>query len=145
MDYARDTSLEVTDLVLVQLIDADGSSTAGAWLHYSPSDPYAVTITFIVGESEVGWTFDRDLLLEGLHEPAGLGDVHLRPCLDCEGRTVVVIELHSPHGAALVEAPASDLHRFAGRMTTLVRPGAESQHMDVDAAIAAILVANAAE
>jgi hypothetical protein len=51
----------------------------------------------------------------------------------------VVIELSSPDGCALVQARLDDVRRFVNRITTLVAPGSESGHLDVDAAIAALL------
>jgi hypothetical protein len=94
--------------------------------------------------SEVSWTFGRDLLLSGLYEPAGDGDVHVWPCLDADGRAVVVDELCTPDGEALVQARSGDLTTFVERMVQAVQPGRESQHVDVDAAIFAILEAEAA-
>ena len=55
------------------------------------------------------WTFGRELLSDGLYEPSGDGDVHVWPCLDSDGRAVVIIELCSPDGEALVQARTSDL------------------------------------
>lgn len=145
MDYTKDPSDGVTQVAFVELINAEGSSTVEAKLRYHSGDPYAVTIIFLVGLKEVSWTFGRDLLLDGLRGPAGHGDVRLRPLLDSHGHAVVMIELHSPGGAALVQAPARDLHRFVGRMTTLVGLGSEAKHLDLDAEVAAILGAHATE
>lgn len=113
-----------------------------AELRYTSCDPYAASIMFLTGETEVAWTFGRDLLIDGLREPTGLGDVQLRPCLDSRGHAAVIIELHSPAGGALARARMSDLEAFVDQMTTLVPRGAESRHTDIDAAVTAILVAN---
>jgi hypothetical protein len=56
----------------------------------------------------------------------------------------VVVELCSPDGEALVQARSGDLTTFVERMVQAVQPGRESQHVDVDAAIFAILEAEAA-
>ncbi|HEX6517756.1 MAG TPA: SsgA family sporulation/cell division regulator [Nocardioidaceae bacterium] len=134
----------VSQAMVLELIDASGAATPiDAELHYDPRDPYAVTAVFHAG-SEVSWTFGRDLLLSGLYEPAGDGDVHVWPCLDADGRAVVVVELCSPDGEALVQARSGDLTTFVERMVQAVQPGRESQHVDVDAAIFAILEAEAA-
>lgn len=139
MDYSMNTApLAVTQAVTLELIDATGASTPiDAELQYDPRDPYAVTTVFMTGESHVRWTFGRDLLREGLYEPSGDGDVHVWPCLDADGHAVVIIELCSPDGEALVQARTGDLSAFVGRMTKAVAPGEESRHLDVDAAILA--------
>ena len=135
----------VSQRMALELIDHTGSVTPiEADLHYDPRDPYAVTAVFITGTTQVRWTFGRDLLAEGLYEPTGDGDVHVWPCLDSEGHAVVIIELCSPDGEALVQARTGDLSSFVDRMHRAVAPGRESQHVDVDAALAAILTAEAA-
>ncbi len=146
MDYSMDTApVTVTQPVTLELIDATGAATPiEAELHYDPRDPYAVTTVFMTGSTQVRWTFGRDLLTDGLFEPAGDGDVHVWPCLDSEGHAVVIIELCSPDGEALLQARTGDLSTFVERTTKLVAPGSESAHVDVDAAIEAIFAAGAA-
>jgi hypothetical protein len=142
MDYSMNTTTTVTAPVQLELIDASGAATPiEAELRYDATDPYAVTTVFRTGHSEVRWTFGRDLLAEGLYEPAGDGDVHVWPCLDNQGHAVVIIELCSPDGEALVQARTGDLRSFVDRMNKAVAPGSESRLLDVDAAIAAILSA----
>ncbi|HET9861016.1 MAG TPA: SsgA family sporulation/cell division regulator [Nocardioidaceae bacterium] len=128
--------------LLVELIEAEASSLLEAELVYHADDPYAVTAVFSSEPAAVRWRFSRDLLIDGVDRPTGLGDVHLRPCLDSHGRAVVIIELHSMGQEALIQARASDLRAFVDRITELVPPGSESQHLDVDAAVAALLVAD---
>jgi hypothetical protein len=146
MDNTMNTaSSGLTQSVTLELIDASGTATPmQADLNYDPRDPYAVTAVFITGAGNVRWTFGRDLLVEGLYEPSGDGDVHVWPCLDADGHAVVIIELCSPDGEALVQARTGDLTTFVERMTELVAPGAESEFMDLDATIAAIFAAEAA-
>jgi hypothetical protein len=98
----------------------------------------------MTGNSRVRWTFGRDLLTHGLYEPSGDGDVHVWPCLDAQGHAVVIIELCSPDGEALVQAKTGDLSRFVDRMNKAVKPGTETDHMNVDAAITAIFAAETA-
>jgi hypothetical protein len=92
----------------------------------------------------VRWTFGRELLSAGLYEPSGDGDVHVWPCLDSDGHAVVIIELCSPDGEALVQARTGDLTSFVGRMNKAVSPGSESSLLDIDALLAAIFTAEAA-
>ena len=150
MDYDMNTApntapLTVTQSVTLELIDPTGAVTPiEAELQYDPADPFAVTTVFMTGSAQVRWTFGRELLTEGLYEPSGDGDVHVWPCLDSDGHAVVIIELCSPDGEALVQARTGDLSSFVDRMTALVPPGTESDHVDVDAAIDAIFTAEAA-
>jgi hypothetical protein len=145
MDYSMNTApLLVSQAVTLELIDSTGASTPlEAELQYDPRDPYAVTTVFMTGRSQVRWTFGRDLLAAGLYEPSGDGDVHVWPCLDADGHAVVIIELCSPDGEALVQAKTGDLQAFVERMTKSVQPGSESDYLDLDAAINAILEAEA--
>jgi hypothetical protein len=146
MDASMNTRpLTITQALTLELIDATGSVTPiNAELHYDPSDPYAVTTVFMTGSSQVRWTFGRQLLVDGLYEPSGDGDVHVWPCLDSAGRAVVIIELCSPDGEALVQARTGDLNSFVERMLAVVAPGTESERVDLDAAISAIFTAEAA-
>ena len=146
MDFSMNTApLTVTQEVTLDLIDPTGAvTTIEAELHYDPRDPYAVTTVFMTGASTVRWTFGRELLSDGLYEPSGDGDVHVWPCLDSDGHAVVIIELCSPDGEALVQAKTGDLSVFVEKMSKAVEPGAESAHVDVDATIAAIFAAEAA-
>jgi hypothetical protein len=105
-------------------------------LGYSSSDPYAVSAVFRAGVSSATWLFARDLLADGLLRPSGEGDIRLRPCLDHQGHAVVMIELSSDSGTALMQLPTRDVAAFVDRMHATVAPGTEV--LDLDAAIAAI-------
>lgn len=137
------TSAEtVTTVLTLELIDAEGATTPlETEFSFDPADPLAVTAAFLTVAGRVEWTFGRDLLIGGLYEPTGDGDVHVWPCLDNDARSVVIIELCSPDGEALVQARAMDMTAFVERMTAAVAPGEET--VDVDGAIAQILAAAA--
>jgi len=146
MDFSMNTApVTMTQPVTLELIDQIGTVTPiQAELHYDPTDPYAVTTVFMTGTGQVRWTFGRDLLAQGLYEPSGDGDVHVWPCLDSDGRSVVIIELCSPDGEALVQTRTDDLYSFVERMNAAVTPGTEALLIDIDSAITAILAAEAA-
>jgi hypothetical protein len=135
----------VTRVVTLELIDSSGASTPlETELSYDARDPFAMTATFLTVAGHVRWTFGRDLLIGGLYEPTGDGDVHVWPCLDNQAHSVVIIELCSPDGEALVQARTVDVSAFVDQMTALVPEGAEGGHLDVDAAISAIFADEAA-
>ena len=71
---------------------------------YHPDDPYAVWITFHIPAGDVRWAIARSLLVRGLTEPAGEGDIQLWPNIDDEGRAIVDMDFHSPEGRLLASA-----------------------------------------
>ena len=135
----------VSSVLVLELLDPSGAvAPLETELSYDPADPLAVSATFSTVAGQVRWTFGRDLLIEGLLEPVGDGDVHVWPCVDNDGNSVVIIELCSPDGEALVQGRTADVTGFVERMTRSVAHGAESSLVDVDGAIAAIFAAEAA-
>jgi hypothetical protein len=139
------TAGTVTRTITLELIDSTGAATPlETQLSYDSRDPFAVTATFMTVAGQVRWTFGRDLLIGGLYEPTGDGDVHVWPCLDNQSHSVVIIELCSPDGEALVQARTVDVTAFVEQMTTAVPVGDEGAYLDVDAAIAAIFTSDAA-
>ena len=105
---------------------------------YTTADPYAVTLSFRADRGRwVEWCFARELLVAGLNEPAGEGDVRIRPDLATDPDQLL-IELESPDGYAVVELGREAAARFIASTHTLVPLGAEADHVDVDAFIAAI-------
>ena len=94
-----------------------------ASLHYRGDDPYAVRMAFHVGMDEpVEWIFARDLLAEGLTEPAGEGDVRVWPAAT-DNHRVLNISLSSPFGQAHFEAPLSALAGFLLRTFQVIPAG----------------------
>ena len=78
----------------------------------------------------VTWAVARDLLLQGLTDPAGQGDVQLFPSVDETGRAAVVMELRSPDGSLVTQMRSSDLYRFLTRTLALVPLGTEQMDLD---------------
>lgn len=127
-----DTSVELRLVVP----DADAVSLPVA-LRYRRADPFAVTVAFSGDDVSVEWVFARELLLTGLNHPCGDGDVHVWPSWR-GGNDLVLIALSSPDGRAVLEADATDLRSFLDATIELVHPGTETDHVDVDAAIATL-------
>jgi hypothetical protein len=116
------------------LVTGPGGVAVSADLLYTTHDPLAVRATFHRrGHSPVVWTFARDLLLAGVTQATGLGDVQVFP----RGKATV-LRLTSPEGTARLEAPTMDLKRFAARILSLVPAGAESDFIDIDTELAAL-------
>lgn len=129
----------VSESLLLEFVDGEGSSTPlEAGFEYDPTDPWAVSILFKGEPVPVRWTFSRDLLVEGFYEPTGDGDVHVWPCLNAQGAAVVIIELSSPSGEVLLQAPSRDVSGFVAKMLESVPAGAEAELVDLDAELAAV-------
>ena len=133
-------SAGITQDIAMDCVDAAGQSmTLEAALGYHPTDPYAVTVTFRTTGGDVVWTFARDLLARGLTAPAGEGDVHVGPCVSATGRAEVIIELRSPDGELLVQAPALEVTAFVNRSLAMVPCGTEGTLVDIDELIGQLL------
>jgi hypothetical protein len=128
----------------LELIDPTGeASRLDGELEYSSADPFAVVAVFRSGPIPIRWVFARDLLAEGLFSPAGDGDVHVWPSLGCEGQAVVVIELTSPHGEALLQASSRDVSDFLHTTFGPVPRGAEDMELDIDHTVLQLLAEGA--
>lgn len=128
-----------TELELRLVVPGTASVPVAAELRYAADDPYAVHVTFHTGGSAaVQWTFARQLLTDGVSAPTGEGDVSVWPSRT-SGRPVVCLSLSSPSGRALFEVPLDRLVQFLTTTYAAVPTGAESDHIDLDAELAALL------
>jgi hypothetical protein len=123
--------------LVLQCLDAYGRSLdLPASFGYDPSDPWAVWITFRGPRDDVRWAVGRDLLLQGMTDPAGEGDIQLWPSIDENGRAAVVMELSSPDGRLVTQLLTNELYRFLTRTLAAVPLGTE--WIDLDQMVAAI-------
>ena len=131
---------EVSEELRIRLIlSPERSVPVPAMLRYLADDPFAVHITFHLGQdSPVTWVFARELLVEGVFRACGHGDVRIWPTR-LGGRNVICLALSSPAGDALLEAPAGTVAAWLERTLRLVPPGREEAGLDVDGALAALL------
>lgn len=130
----------VTQALSLRLLDNTGTALRlTAELRYDATDPYAVDAVFQTGDPRgVRWVFARDLLSAGLCRPTGDGDVRVWPRVH-DGRSTVLIELRSPDGRAVLEAPAEGLAAFLQSTYALVPPGSESTCIDLDGLVNELL------
>ena len=108
-------------------------------LSYDPADPYAVTMRLEARSGSVTWTFARELLAEGLYHPSGDGDVQVWPCLSNAGEAVVIVELCSPDGTALLQTSSRAVQRFVTAAYEAVPAGCESAHVSIDSLVTRLL------
>lgn len=110
-----------------------------ATLHYDRRDPFAVHMTFPAPATlegvEVRWTFARELLVSGMEEPVGHGDVRVRPY----GYERLVMEFRAPEGTAVVHIRSAEVRRFLDRTTELVPLGLEHLQIDLDHDLAELM------
>jgi hypothetical protein len=104
-------------------------------LSYHAEEPFAATVAFRTERGRwIEWTFARDLLVTGMTEPSGLGDVRIRPDLS-EDEEFLTLEIESPDGYASFELEREDVRTFLDASFELVPLGDESEHFDVDGLI----------
>ena len=104
-------------------------------LRYDVRDPFAVCVSFDAGAADrIEWTFARELLEQGLWQPAGDGDVRISP----KGARLV-LSLCSPSGRAILETSRGPVAEFVARTQRLVPNGHESAFVDLDRELNALL------
>lgn len=130
----RDADVEV-QITLNLVVPESGPVPLQVALRYSAGDPYAVRAAFRGSDATVEWVFARELLLGGLSEPTGSGDVHVWPGR-VDDNEAVHISLSSPDGRAVLRGDASDLRGFLDRTLEMVPAGGEEMHLDLDDIIA---------
>ncbi|MEU7056333.1 SsgA family sporulation/cell division regulator [Streptomyces sp. NPDC046197] len=131
------------ELELRLVVSPETGIPVPARLGYRTDEPYAVHIVFhIDSDQPVHWTFARELLVEGVFRPCGRGDVRVWPAR-AEGRGVVALGLSSPHGEALLEAPAAQLAAWLERTLRVVPPGTEGRRLGIDDELAELLAPGA--
>ena len=124
---ARSIAQDIT----LQCLDAGGRAVdLPSTFGYDPADPWAVWITFRGPRDQVSWAVGRDLLLQGLTDPAGEGDIQLWPSIDEAGRAAVVMELCSPDGRLVTQLRTHELYRFLTRTLAVVPAGSECIDLD---------------
>jgi hypothetical protein len=125
-----------TAFELIQLDDRP--VTVDVELEYDALDPYAVRIELAApGGPRVPWVLGRELLLAGLHAPAGEGDVRLQPIAG----DIALLELRSEQGQAWFHLPISQIAQFLDDSYDIVPKDQESDRLgdDFDAALHALL------
>lgn len=106
---------------------------------YRASDPFA--ISFSVRRSAdrwIEWLVARDLVIEGLTTPTGIGDIRMAP-RRVDGYDVVETEIRSDGGSAVLEVDRDLLAQFVDATLEIVDLGEENDHLDVDGAIARLI------
>jgi len=102
---------------------------------YETSDPFAITLAVRTSNDRwVEWLVARDLVVESLDGPTGIGDVRMSP-QEVQGYDIVEIEICSTDGRAVLEVDRDLLRHFVQATAELVAIGDESEHIDLDGEI----------
>jgi hypothetical protein len=105
---------------------------------YLASDPFAVTLAVRTGENRwVEWLLARELVIQSLNGPTGLGDIRMSPQVVQEYE-IVEIEICSFDGRAVLEVDRDLLAHFVASSLELVPLGDEARWIDIDREIAKI-------
>ncbi|WP_157970446.1 SsgA family sporulation/cell division regulator [Nakamurella deserti] len=122
-------NVAVTTAFEMTFAGSESDDPIAATLKYNVFEPFAVTASFVLGEGPaVQWVMSRDLLREGVVMPTGLGDIRVYPVSD-----TLYMELASPSGRAILEAPIAPVIEFIGSVFATVPEGAEGDYFSVDA------------
>lgn len=143
MDAPKPATVEVA--TSLRLIAPDATALpVRATFRYDPADPYAVDLLFHASsadDDEVSWTLARDLLVAGMDEAAGIGDVRVWPWVTPRGDFIALALSNPAEGTALFEMPRAMLARFLRRTYVVVPRGREAEHLDVDSVVKRLLAA----
>jgi len=102
---------------------------------YRSDDPFAVMMSISRPSGRwIDWLLSRDLLIEGLAGPAGIGDVRLAPFTD-EEFDVLEVRIGDDQGFASLEFDRDLIERFLEASFDIVPAGDESTVIDVEAEI----------
>ena len=107
-------------------------------LCYKSTDPYAVHMAIRAHDDTMEWVFARTLLIGGLAEPTGMGDVEISPC-SRDGVDIVQMTLQVGEAYAVLETPIMAIAEFLQRTCQAVPLGREHQHLDLDALVRRLL------
>ncbi len=121
---------DVSQYIPLDAIDQNGNLIPlDSYFLYSHDNPYAVEVLFGEEHSEqIRWTFGRDLLADGRHEPTGAeGNVFVWPSLGPIGEAVTIIELfpNDSDKNQLLQALSRDIDTFVKATETHVPIGQE--------------------
>jgi Streptomyces sporulation and cell division protein, SsgA len=138
MSGAHDAAPLTAQLSARVLRPGSGSVAARIHLTYEPADPYAVLMEIrLPGGEAVNWMFGRELLAEGTHIPAGIGDVTVQPCPEAPS-DLLHMTLRNEASDAVMEMRLAPIDEFLRSSYGLVPAGREGTFLEVDDDVRAI-------
>ncbi|MER6311038.1 SsgA family sporulation/cell division regulator [Streptomyces sp. NPDC001739] len=122
------------------LLGPDEAVPVAGRFSYRSDRPYEVEVAFISrGRTVSTWVFARDLLLVGLYDEAGEGDVRVWPFRRPGEQRRVHIELTTDDSVCELTVRAAELTAWLEQTAAIVPPGDESRYLDMDMHLARLL------
>lgn len=119
---------------LLPAANSDAVTPVATRWTYDTTEPFAITVAFATDRGRwVEWVFARELLIDGLTEPAGEGDLRIAPDADPD---LLLLEIFAPTGSASFTLDRDDVEDFLAATLEAVAAGSESAHFDVDRLLA---------
>lgn len=119
---------------------------ASVAFRYNAKEPFAVrmSVSVSVADAHMEWVFDRDLLIQGVDMPTGLGDVQVwpasqRPELPEADDDTILVRIGSPEAQATLAIPAKVVRDFVERTQDAVPVGTESHLLRFDKGIVRLM------
>lgn len=135
-------SAVVTDTIQVGAAVNGELGKLAVQLAYEPTDPYAIHAFFTDSRDDetAEWQFGRDLLVNGMKAHSGEFRAQVWPGVRRWPRPprLLMVLLESPDGRIEVTLPYGWVNDFLLKTFDAVPAGRESDHLDVDRAIALI-------
>jgi hypothetical protein len=118
---------------------AGGCEVTVGWL-YVAEEPFSVQL-FVMVDAETSFAIvcSRELLLCGLRQPAGLGDVVIGPGVVRGGAGSLWVRFPTALGVTVAEVPREPIAAFVFATYDVVEPAHEMDHLDLDAELLALL------
>jgi hypothetical protein len=108
------------------------------WL-YAAEEPFSVQLLVMVDAETSFPVCSRELLLCGLRQAAGQGDIVIGPGVARGAGGSLWVRFPTAWGVTLVEVPRQPIVAFAFATYDVVEPTHEMEHLDVDAELPALL------
>ncbi|MFI5524832.1 SsgA family sporulation/cell division regulator [Streptomyces platensis] len=119
------------------LLGPDEAVPVAGRFSYRSDRPYEVEVAFISrGQTVATWLFARELLLAGLHDEAGEGDVRVWSFRRPGEPRRVHIELSTDDSVCELSVRATELTAWLEQTAAIVPPGHEGGYLDMDAHLA---------
>jgi hypothetical protein len=133
-------TMAVCELVPGLLHCAEGGCEVTVGWMYVAEEPFSVQLLVVIdAETSVAVVFSRELLLCGLRQPAGPGDVAIGPGVVRGDGGSLWVRFPASWGVTVVEVPREPVAAFVFATYDVVGPAQEVDHLDLDAELLALL------
>ncbi|MEU5207614.1 SsgA family sporulation/cell division regulator [Streptomyces sp. NPDC020742] len=122
------------------LLGPDEAVPVAGRFSFRSDRPYEVEVAFLSrGRTVATWLFARELLLGGLHDEVGEGDVRVWPHHGPGRAQRVHLELSTDDSVCELSVRTAELTAWLEQTAAIVPPGDEGSYLDMDAHLARLL------